>query len=474
MNLIRRGTIAYLLADYCGALSTWFLFLLYRRTKGELLVLQKAIDLLSTKDFINTLIVMPICWLILHYHAGAYFNIYRKSRLQEIIRTFIASAVGSIIIFLLIVLNDKVNVYGYFSTAFVVYFLLQFIITSVFRAIVLNNAKAHLRARKFKFNTIIIGSNTLALQMLQLVSDSKQYTGNNVIGFVPVNESEIPNHELLQCCTHLGNIQDIEQIVLKHSIDEVLIAIDTEHHHQLQHILTALSYQPVVLKIQPDFYDIISGSVKTSNILGSVLIEIYPELMPDWQRVIKRSLDVIVSIIVLILLSPLYLITAILVKVSSAGKILFTQERIGLYGKPFNIYKYRSMVASAEQDGPALSHDTDPRITPIGKVIRKWRIDELPQFVNVLKGDMSLVGPRPERKHFIDIICQTHSQYKFLHKVKPGLSSWGMVKYGYASTVGQMIERMRYDLLYIKNCSLALDTKIMLHTILVILQGRGK
>jgi polysaccharide biosynthesis protein PslA len=242
----------------------------------------------------------------------------------------------------------------------------------------------------------------------------------------------------------------------------------------LQEILTRLSKGPTVIKISPDMYDIISGSVRTNNVLGAVMIEIYPELMPDWQRVIKRALDITISILVMIFLSPLYLFAAIKVKLSSAGSIFYKQERIGLHGKPFSIIKFRSMFANAEEQGPALSKEDDPRITPWGKFMRKWRIDELPQFYNILISDMSLVGPRPERKFFIDQICKTHSHYQYLHKVKPGLTSWGMVKYGYAENVEQMKERMKYDLLYIKNCSLALDTKIMFYTILVILQGRGK
>jgi len=242
----------------------------------------------------------------------------------------------------------------------------------------------------------------------------------------------------------------------------------------LQMILAQLSHRQVIIKITPDLYDIISGSVRTSNVFGAVLIEIYPELMPDWQRVIKRAIDIFVSSLVLVLLSPLYLIAALKVKWSSPGPVFYKQQRIGLYGKPFWIYKFRSMVLNAEDNGPALSSEHDPRITRWGKVMRKWRIDEIPQFFNIIRGDMSLVGPRPERKYYIDIISQTNPHYKFLHKVKPGLSSWGMVKFGYAQNTQEMIERMKYDLLYIKNCSLVLDFKIMIYTILVILQGRGK
>jgi exopolysaccharide biosynthesis polyprenyl glycosylphosphotransferase len=272
----------------------------------------------------------------------------------------------------------------------------------------------------------------------------------------------------------LGSIDQLEEIIDKHQIEEAIIAIDTSEHNRLQMILAQLSHRQVIIKITPDLYDIISGSVRTSNVFGAVLIEIYPELMPDWQRVIKRAIDIFVSSLVLVLLSPLYLIAALKVKWSSPGPVFYKQQRIGLYGKPFWIYKFRSMVLNAEDNGPALSSEHDPRITRWGKVMRKWRIDEIPQFFNIIRGDMSLVGPRPERKYYIDIISQTNPHYKFLHKVKPGLSSWGMVKFGYAQNTQEMIERMKYDLLYIKNCSLVLDFKIMIYTILVILQGRGK
>jgi lipopolysaccharide/colanic/teichoic acid biosynthesis glycosyltransferase len=230
----------------------------------------------------------------------------------------------------------------------------------------------------------------------------------------------------------------------------------------------------VVVKVLPDYYDIISGSVKTSNVYDAVLIHIHPDLMPDWQRVWKRFIDISFSFISLVLLTPLLLLTAIMVKMSSKGNIIYSQERIGRFGRPFNIFKFRSMFMGSEHTGPALSSKLDPRITNWGRFMRKWRIDELPQFVNIIKGDMSLVGPRPERKHYINIISETHAHYKYLHKVKPGLTSWGMVQFGYAENVQEMIERMKYDLLYIENCSLALDVKIILYTIMVIFQGRGK
>jgi exopolysaccharide biosynthesis polyprenyl glycosylphosphotransferase len=211
-----------------------------------------------------------------------------------------------------------------------------------------------------------------------------------------------------------------------------------------------------------------------TSIFGAPLIEVNPLIMPAWQFSVKRAMDIAVSGLALILLTPVYLLLAIGVKLSSPGPVFFTQERIGKHGRPFWIVKFRSMYCGAEQNGPQLSSSSDARITTFGRWMRKTRMDELPQFWNVLKGDMSLVGPRPERQHFIDAIMKVAPHYRHLHKVRPGITSWGQVKFGYAENVDQMVRRLKYDVLYIENMSIAMDLKILAYTILIVLKGDGK
>ena len=292
------------------------------------------------------------------------------------------------------------------------------------------------------------------------------------MGFVNVDEK--PKFLLAEHTSHLGNFKKVKEIIKKEEIEDIIIAIETSEHGKISAILSELENTRVFIKIIPDMYDILSGSVKMNSILGTPLIEVKHDLLPEWERLLKKGFDYVIATIAIIFLSPIYVFTALVVKLSSPGPIIYKQERIGQFGKPFKIYKFRSMLEDAEKDGPQLSSKTDNRVTPWGKFMRKTRLDETPQFFNILKGDMSFVGPRPERQFYAEQLNAKTTHYKHIYKVKPGITSWGMVKFGYAENLEEMLERLKYDILYIENMSFLIDLKIMIHTVLIIFQGRGK
>lgn len=254
----------------------------------------------------------------------------------------------------------------------------------------------------------------------------------------------------------------------------MIIAVEQKEHTYINRIIISLSLQKVFIRIIPDLYDILAGSVSMSEVVGAPLIDIYPDAMQPWQQNMKRVLDILISLVALVLLTPVFLLLTLIIKLHDGGKILYLQERVGKGGLPFQLYKFRSMNENAEPNGPALSSDNDQRITPIGKWMRKWRVDELPQFWNVVKGEMSLIGPRPERHFFIQEMSKIAPKVKHLQRVKPGITSLGMVKYGYAQNVDEMIDRLKYDIIYIEKRSLGLDFKIFLYTIVTLINGRGK
>lgn len=468
----RKQTMLYIAADLVASAAAWTLFYLFRKVYLEPLKYNHAVPLELGQRFWLGLATVPLFWVLLFTATGGYSDIFRRFRTKELEQTLLVGFIGSIIIFFALLLDDVIAAPSYYYYSFGVLFALNFILLFLFRFLITSRTVRRVHDRRIGFNTVLVGGNERATAIHQEIEHLPRSPGNRFVGFVSVNGCD--RHLVESGLPLLGKWNELRTLIPRYAVEEAIIAVESSEHDHISKIINELDSTPVRIKIIPDMYDILAGSVKMTSIFGAPLIEVNPQIMPAWQFSLKRAFDITFSALAIVLLSPLLLVIALLVRLSGPGPVLFSQERVGKYGKPFRIFKFRSMCQDAEHDGPRLSSSTDPRITPIGRWLRRTRMDELPQFWNVLIGDMSLVGPRPERQYFIDEILKVAPHYRHLHKVRPGITSWGQVKFGYAENVEQMVRRLKYDVLYIENMSLGVDLKILAYTVLIILRGDGK
>jgi len=467
----KRQVAKYLISDLIAAAASWFLFYVFRKEYVEPLKFGYDIPVEFGERFFLGLSIIPVFWVLIYYFTGYYKDNYRKSRLNDFGQTFLQTLAGVTVIFFLLILDDEINTYRNYYLLYTVLFGIHFTLTLLPRLVYTSITARKIQKKIIGFNTILIGSNMQAVDTyLELENQNFNY-GNRILGFVNVQKKD--HYQLQDYIRHLGGLSRLEEIINSYKVEEVIIALETSEHKEISKIINKLGPCNVVIKAIPSMYDILTGKVKMSQLFGTPLIQISHDLMPLWQANVKQAIDYTISLLALFISLPLFIFLAAGVKISSPGPIFYSHERIGRYGKSFKILKFRSMYIDAEKNGPELSSKNDSRLTNFGRFMRKYRLDEIPNFINVLKGEMSLVGPRPERQYFIDQIIKKAPHYIHLQKVKPGITSWGQVKYGYAENVDQMIKRLRYDILYIENMSLLVDLKIIFYTVLTIFRGRG-
>jgi len=461
----------YLVMDSLTALAGWVAFQLFlcqfRYETGPGL----CISSYSNPPYLLIPTGIILFWLFLYYLTGYYRDVFRKSRLGEFFHTAGNSVVGA---FLVLMMTGTISPFAQAPNAlsgYLQYLAFHFILTYSPRLMLTTITTHRIQRGQIGFNTLLIGSSRHAANACLEIMNQPKGSGNRFVGFVHVNQ--VGNHDLEELLPNLGGLDNIHEVVTEHRIKEVIIALEPAENGNINRIINKLIDLNLEIKAIPSMYDILTGKVRMGSILGTPLISVSYSLIPAWQENVKSMMDYLVAVFALLVSLPLSLVLIVGVKLSSPGPVFYSHERIGRYGKPFVIYKFRSMYQHAEKNGPELSSKHDDRITPLGRFMRKARLDEIPNFFNVLKGEMSLVGPRPERKHFIDQIIKKAPHYLHLLKVKPGITSWGQVKYGYAENVDQMIQRLKYDLIYIDNMSLFVDIKIIIHTILIILRRKG-
>ena len=441
LNLIRYHEVA----QYEGFTAIRSFLLFHQVLKGEILI--------------------PIFWLILYYFSGYYNKPFGKSRINELFNTLVTVTIGVVFVFFVVVLDDLPDSFQIYYLIFFSYYFMQFFVTYLCRYLITRHALRKVKNREWLTNVLVIGVGPQAVKF----SDELLKLGYRIVGFVDDGNQAVPAVSPRKL---IGNIEDLPRLIIEYPVDELILIPDFLSDEAIIHLLYSLYHYKLPVKIRLEKSNpLLRAEVKTIH--GIPLIEVTSNNFSDAGKNIKKAIDKVGSILVLLLLFPLYLYIAIRVKYTSKGPVFFRQERIGYRGRPFTIYKFRTMYADSDKQGPLLTERDDPRVTPFGRFLRKYRLDELPQFWNVLIGDMSIVGPRPEQRYYIDQIVKKAPYYYLLHNVRPGITSWGMVKYGYAETVDKMIERLDYDIMYYENMSLTLDITILMYTIQTVITGKG-
>jgi exopolysaccharide biosynthesis polyprenyl glycosylphosphotransferase len=412
-------------------------------------------------------------WLVLFVFFGLYRYSYTRSRTDEIISVVKTVTLGVFIIFLMTFdLREDVSDPVRLSRVMIVtYWGLMVVLVGAGRVILRTIYRRMLEMGVGRRRTLIVGWGEKARNLYDQVAGAPAL-GYDVVGFV--TPGVWPVRKRHRRVSVKGHLDQLGSLIEKEGIQEILIALPRRSEKKLEAVIAQCDASAAGIKIVPDLYDVIIGQVRTNQIYGFPLIEVLPQAMPPWEQVAKRFGDMVISLVVLIGFFPLWSLVALAIVLDSRGAVFYTQKRAGRDGRIFTMIKFRSMVRGAEKmTGPVWASDNDPRITRLGRFLRRLRLDEIPQFVNVFIGDMSLVGPRPERPYFVQKLKKIFPLYSRRLRVRPGITGWAQVKGEYDQSLEDVEKKLEYDLFYLENMSLRMDLKIILNTIYVMLRGRG-
>jgi exopolysaccharide biosynthesis polyprenyl glycosylphosphotransferase len=465
--------ILLVISDFIAIHATFFCWVLLRSRLGY------AVQL-TLQDLLVVSFILYLYWILLFFFFGLYRSWYAQSRFDEFVALLKAISLGVVIIFLLTMdlRQDIENPFPLSRLMIFSYWLMMVLFTGAGRMYLRTVQRKFLERGIGLRNAIIVGDGPKAVDLFEQV---KRYPalGYRALGVVTFGESDPAGKPDVRSAgttvPRLGSASELDQLIRKYDVQEVLIALEEDKRQRVIDIIGMCNGLDVNLKIAPDLYDIVVGQVRTNQIYGFPLIEIFPEIMPLWERRVKRLIDIIVSLIVIIGFFPIWVLVAVAIKLDSPGPVFYTQERVGRHGTIFKIIKFRSMYQDAEaRTGPVWAGKKDPRVTRVGRILRKLRIDEFPQFINVLKGEMSLVGPRPERPYFVEKLKKEIPYYSRRLRVRPGITGWAQIKHEYDQSLDDVRKKVQYDLYYIENMSLRMDLKIILSTIYTVLTGKGQ